>query len=174
MEHIHEGSQCGGYRCANCGQSSPDPFDCPCGAGRADHVLIIEDAAAAEPASVVRMPNGVMDYLQRGTTPVEAAEAELRAAVGNPETYERALARQAERRSQPPAVRHTGRPIMAMLAEALGLEGRELGPCHLCGGEADGECVICDRPVCGEDAAHQDHGRFCRECAPSPATATEG
>lgn len=70
----------------------------------------------------VRMPNGVMDYLERGTTPVEAAEAELRAAVGDPETYERALARQHERRNEPPAVRHTGRPIMTMLAEALGLD----------------------------------------------------
>ena len=42
----------------------------------------------------------------------------------------------------------------------------ELGPCHICSGEADGECAICDRPVCDEDAAHKDHDRFCRSCAP--------
>lgn len=67
----------------------------------------------------VRMPNGVMDYLERGTTPVEAAEAETRAAVGDPETYERALARQQERLSQPPTVRHTGTPILTRLFELL-------------------------------------------------------
>lgn len=53
MEHIHEGSQCGGYSCANCEQSSAEPFDCPCGAGRADHVLLIEDEASADEGTVV-------------------------------------------------------------------------------------------------------------------------
>jgi hypothetical protein len=47
----------------------------------------------------------------------------------------------------------------------------ELGPCHICGGEADGACAICDRPVCDDDARHQDHDRFCRSCAPHPGSA---
>jgi hypothetical protein len=51
---------------------------------------------------------------------------------------------------------------------ALYVEGRELGPCHICGGEADGECVICDRPVCDEDARMKDHDRYCTGCAPHP------
>ena len=70
----------------------------------------------------VRMPNGVMSYLQRGATPVEQAEAEALAATGDPETYERALARQEARRLEPPSVRHRGRPLMMMIAEALGLD----------------------------------------------------
>jgi hypothetical protein len=65
----------------------------------------------------VRMPDGVMDYLERGTTPVAAAEAETQAAAGDPETYERALERRRTRTSSP--VRQYGRPIMTMLAEAL-------------------------------------------------------
>lgn len=64
----------------------------------------------------VRMPDGVMDYLERGTTPVEAAEAETRAAADDLGTYERALARQQERTS---TVRYTGRPVMTILSEAL-------------------------------------------------------
>lgn len=54
------------------------------------------------------------------------------------------------------------------------VEGRELGPCHLRGGEADGTCAICARPVCGDDARSKDYDLFCRGCAPSSATATEG
>lgn len=45
------------------------------------------------------------------------------------------------------------------------------GPCHICSGEADGECAICDKPVCDEDAAHKDGDRFCRTCAPHPGGA---
>lgn len=77
----------------------------------------------AVPGPLVRMPNGVTDYLERGTTPVEAAEAELRAATGDPETYERAVARQEQRRNEPPMIWHTARPIMTMLAELLTEEG---------------------------------------------------
>lgn len=44
----------------------------------------------------------------------------------------------------------------------------DLGPCHICGGEADGECAICDRPVCDEDAGMKDFDRYCRSCAPHP------
>jgi hypothetical protein len=43
--------------------------------------------------------------------------------------------------------------------------------CHICSGQADGTCAICDRPVCDEDARHQDHDRFCRSCAPHPGGA---
>ena len=64
----------------------------------------------------LRMPNGVMDYLERGATPVEQAEAECAAAVGNPETYERALERH---RTNSSSVRYSGRPIMTMIIEAL-------------------------------------------------------
>jgi hypothetical protein len=44
----------------------------------------------------------------------------------------------------------------------------ELGPCHICGGDADGTCTICDRPVCDDDASMKDYDRFCRSCAPHP------
>jgi hypothetical protein len=43
----HAGSACGGYKCPNCRRASDTPFSCPCGAGRADHVLIIPDAVEA-------------------------------------------------------------------------------------------------------------------------------
>jgi len=67
----------------------------------------------------VRMPEGVMDYLEHGTTPEEQVVAEALSAVGDPESHERALERQ---RTRKPAVRQTGRPIMTMLADALGLD----------------------------------------------------
>lgn len=38
--------------------------------------------------------------------------------------------------------------------------------CHICGDEADGECAICERPVCDDDAVRHDHDRFCVSCAP--------
>lgn len=41
--------------------------------------------------------------------------------------------------------------------------------CHLCSDEADGACVICDRPVCDDDARMRDFDRFCVVCAPTPA-----
>jgi len=72
-----------------------------------------------ERTAVTRMPHGVMDYLQRGATPVEIAEAEVRAAAGDPETYERAVARQQERLRQPPVVRNTGTPTVTRLLELL-------------------------------------------------------
>jgi hypothetical protein len=72
-----------------------------------------------ERASLVRMPNGVMDYLEHDADIVETAEAETRSAVGDPETYERALARQQERLTQPSSVRHTGTPILTRLFELL-------------------------------------------------------
>lgn len=76
----------------------------------------------------VRMPNGVMDYLENGTTPADQVVAEAESAVGDPRSYERAVEWQ---RTRPPAVRQTGRPIMTMIADALGLpeqdEGRASG-----------------------------------------------
>lgn len=68
---------------------------------------------------LVRMPNGVRDYLERGTTPAELAEAETAAAAGAPDSCERALARQEERRRQPPAVRYRGTPILTAIFRAL-------------------------------------------------------
>jgi hypothetical protein len=62
------------------------------------------------------MPKGVMDYLENGTTPAEQVVAEAESALGDPRSYERAVAWQAER---PRAVHQTGRPIMTMLADAL-------------------------------------------------------
>jgi hypothetical protein len=40
--------------------------------------------------------------------------------MDDPETYEAALERQRTRPRPNPAVRYTGRPIMTMIAEALG------------------------------------------------------
>jgi hypothetical protein len=70
-----------------------------------------------------RMPNGVMDYLECGTTEARIDAAEARAATRDPESYEAALEWQATR---PRAVRQAGRPIMTMIAEALSTdtEGR--------------------------------------------------
>jgi hypothetical protein len=68
-----------------------------------------------------RMPKGVMDYLENGTTPAEQVVAEAESAVGDPESYERALARQAQRSREPRVMRTAdGRPFMSVLAEALG------------------------------------------------------
>jgi recombinational DNA repair protein RecR len=44
-------------------------------------------------------------------------------------------------------------------------------PCHVCGGDADARCAICDRPVCDDDARMKDYDRFCTVCAPTPAGA---
>jgi hypothetical protein len=63
-----------------------------------------------------RMPDGVMAYLEHGTTAADQVVAEALSAVGDPETYERALERQATRK---PAVRQSGRPFMTILTEAL-------------------------------------------------------
>lgn len=72
----------------------------------------------------LRMPDGVMDYLEHGTTPVRQAEEECKAATGDPRSYERALERQATRDSTPRVMRSTvtGRSLMGMLADALGEE----------------------------------------------------
>jgi hypothetical protein len=69
----------------------------------------------------VRMPDGVMDYIEHGTAPARLAEAETAAATGDPESYERALARHADptRRT---ATHTRGRPFMTVLADALGLD----------------------------------------------------
>lgn len=40
--------------------------------------------------------------------------------------------------------------------------------CHICDGEADGSCAICDKPVCDDDARMSDGGRYCVSCAPVP------
>lgn len=39
----HQGSECGGFRCPNCQRWGPEEFSCPCGAGTANHVLLIPD-----------------------------------------------------------------------------------------------------------------------------------
>jgi hypothetical protein len=71
-----------------------------------------------EPVSLVRMPNGVMDYLEHGADIVETAEAETRSAVGDPNSYERAR-EWLERPDRPSSVRHTGTPILTRLFELL-------------------------------------------------------
>lgn len=68
----------------------------------------------------VRMPNGVMDYLENGTDPVTLAEAECAAAAGGP-TYEQVKARH-EDPNRPSSVRITGRSPLAVLAEWMGEE----------------------------------------------------
>lgn len=66
------------------------------------------------------MPKGVDDFLANGTTPNEQVVAEAQSCIGDPESYERALARQAERPARPRVMRTAdGRPFMAVLAEAL-------------------------------------------------------
>ncbi len=70
-------------------------------------------------SDLFRMPDGVMGYLENGTTPEAQVVAEAESCVGDPESYERALKHQ---RTRKPAVRQTGRPIMTMLAGTLGLE----------------------------------------------------
>jgi hypothetical protein len=82
------------------------------------------------------MPDGVMDYLEHGATPAEQAVAEAQAAAGGPRSYERALEHQRTRR---PVVRQSGRPVMTMLAGALGLDERHAG------GQTDAEMAREDR-----------------------------
>lgn len=71
-----------------------------------------------EPTSIVRMPNGVMDYLENGADIVDVAEAEAKSAVGDPRSYERARAR-LEDPNRKSSVRHTGTPILTSLFKAL-------------------------------------------------------
>jgi hypothetical protein len=78
-------------------------------------------AEPPEPVSLIRMPNGVMDYLEHGADVVETAEAEARSAAGDPNGYKRAR-EWLERPDRPSSVRHSGRPILTMLFEALAPE----------------------------------------------------
>jgi hypothetical protein len=71
-----------------------------------------------EQAGLVRMPNGVMDYLENGADVVEVAEAEAKSAVGDPRSYERARAR-LEDPNRKSSVRYTGTPILTSLFRAL-------------------------------------------------------
>lgn len=72
-------------------------------------------------SDLLRMPDGVMDYLENGTTPVRVAEEECKAAARDPRSYEAALEHLTDP-NRKPSVRMTGRPIMTILAEALGEE----------------------------------------------------
>jgi hypothetical protein len=74
-----------------------------------------------EQADLVRMPNGVMDYLENGADVVEVAEAEAMSAAGDPRSYERARAR-LEDPNRKSSVRHTGTPILTRLFELLAAE----------------------------------------------------
>jgi hypothetical protein len=74
-----------------------------------------------ETVTLIRMPNGVMDYLEHGAGVIETAEAEAQSAVGDPNSYERAR-EWLERPDRPSSVRHSGRPILTMLFEALAPE----------------------------------------------------
>ena len=75
------------------------------------------------PQAPFRMPNGIEDYLENGTTPAEQVVAEAESCIGDPESYERALARQAARSRRPNVMATAdGRSFMTVLAEALDLE----------------------------------------------------
>jgi hypothetical protein len=63
------------------------------------------------------MPNGVMEYLEHGTTLAEQVVAEAMSAIGDPRSYERALDHQ---RTRTPTTRQSGRPVFTMIADALG------------------------------------------------------
>jgi hypothetical protein len=70
-------------------------------------------------ASDLRMPNGVMDWLENGhtvTSEAEAATADAASQQGDPRSYERALERQ---RNRTPVTRTTGKPMFTMIADAL-------------------------------------------------------
>lgn len=66
------------------------------------------------------------------------------------------------------AAQQAGARLQAELTANAEAIGRVMGAvtCHICAGEADGECAICDRPVCDDDAVRHDHDRFCVSCAP--------
>ena len=57
-EAAHAGSACGGYRCPNCQRKSDNPFRCPCGAGEANHVLLIVAEPAGHAATYAPDPAG--------------------------------------------------------------------------------------------------------------------
>jgi len=104
----------------------------------------MSDPVTPEPASLVRMPNGVMDYLENGAGVVETAEAEARSAAGDPRSYERARER-LERPDRPSSARHTGTPVLTRLFELLG--------------GAEDDCR------CGHPAAAHDAGiGICDDC----------
>jgi len=69
----------------------------------------------------VRMPNGVRDYLERGTTPAELAEAEC-AAAASPDggrSYEAAVRHQVEVKPRPVLRLDGGHGIVPFLEERL-------------------------------------------------------
>jgi hypothetical protein len=68
----------------------------------------------------VRIPDGdIFGFMEHGADPAEQAVAEAQSCIGDPRSYERALEHE---RSRKPVVRQTGRPIMTLIAEALGSE----------------------------------------------------
>lgn len=68
----------------------------------------------------VRIPDGdIFGYIEHGANPAEQVVAEAQSCIGDPRSYERAVEWE---RTRKPVVRQTGRPIMTLIAEALGLE----------------------------------------------------
>jgi len=63
-----------------------------------------------------RMPEGVAHWLEHGTTPQAQVVAEAESCAGDPESFERALARHRARKPAVPA----GRSPVTMIFEALG------------------------------------------------------
>ena len=74
-----------------------------------------------ETTGPVRMPNGVRDYLERGTTPAELAEAEC-AAAADPDggrSCEAAVRRQAQVQPRPVLRLEGGQSIVSYLNERI-------------------------------------------------------
>ena len=77
-----------------------------------------------ETTGPVRMPDGVRDYLARGTTPAGLAEAECAAAVAEDggRSYDSAVAYLS--REKPPVQPREGKGIMTLVAGALEMNDR--------------------------------------------------
>lgn len=76
-------------------------------------------------ANNLRMPNGVMDWLENGhtaTSEAEAIAADAASQQGDPRSYERALEHQ---RNRAAVTRTTGKPMFTMIADALARADRK-------------------------------------------------
>ncbi len=119
----------------------------------------------------LRMPNGVMDWLENGhtvTSQAEAIAAEAASRRGDPRTYERALERRANRKPRQP---RPGKSPFTMITDAMGLTGPLAAPPE----PVLAEVTITDHSICsrcecplpaGAPAWVNGDELLCADCAP--------
>ena len=105
----------------------------------------------------LRMPNGVMAWLENGhtvTSQAEAIAAEAASQQGDPRSLDRALERRANRKPRPA---RPGKSPFAMITDAMGLTGPLAAPAELTIAD-EAHCTSCGHLPgceCPEDCTYE-------------------